>query len=96
MKEFLFNLRVRLLRKILGDDIGHLLICHLDVGENNHKAILAFNLNGHLPHISFVLQDMLKQEEWLKNVVFDAVIEHLSRYEVDCKNFIETLNSKNL
>lgn len=96
MKEFFFNLRMRLLRKILGDDIGHLLICHLDVGENNHKAILAFNINGHLPHITFVLQDMLKQEEGLKKIVFDAVIEHLSRYEVDCKNFIETLNSKNL
>ena len=95
MKEFLFNLRVRLLRKILGDDIGHLLICHMEAGENNHKAILAFNINGHLPHISFVLQDMLRQEEGLKNVVFDAVIEHLSRYEVDCKNFLEKLNSKN-
>lgn len=95
MKEFLFNLRVRLLRKILGDDIGHLLVCHKDVGENNHKAILAFNINGHLPHISFVLQDMLRQEEGLKKIVFDAVIEHLSRYEVDYKNFIETLNSKN-
>ncbi len=95
MKEFLFNLRVRLLRKILGDDIGHLLICHLDVGENNHKAILAFNLNGHAPHISYILQQGLIQEEGLKAVVFDAVIEHLSRYEVDCKNFIETLNSKN-
>ena len=95
MKEFFFNLRMRLLRKILGDDIGYLLICHLDVGENNHKAILAYNLKGHLPHITFVLRDMLKQQEKLKNVVFDAVIEHLSRYEVDCKNFLEKLNSKN-
>ena len=95
MKEFFFNLRISLIRKILGDDIGHLLVCHKDVGDNNHKAILAFNLNGHLPHISFVLQDMLKQEEGIKAVVFDAVIEHLSSYEVDCKNFIETLNSKN-
>lgn len=96
MKEFFFNIRTRLIRRILGDDIGHLLICHMEAGENNHKAILAFNINGHLPHISFVLQDMLRQEEGLKAVVFDAVIEHLSRYEVDCKNFIETLNSKNL
>ena len=95
MKEFFFNLRISLIRKILGDDIGHLLVCHKDVGDNNHKAILAFNLNGHFSHISFVLQDMLKQEEGIKAVVFDAVIEHLSRYEVDCKNFIETLNSKN-
>ena len=95
MKEFFFNIRTRLIRRILGDDIGHLLICHMEAGENNHKAILAFNINGHLPHISFVLQDMLRQEEGLKAVVFDAVIEHLSRYEVDCKNFIETLNSKN-
>ena len=95
MKEFFFNIRTRLIRRILGDDIGHLLICHMEAGENNHKAILAFNINGHAPHISFVLQDMLKQEEGLKAVVFDAVIEHPSRYEVDCKNFIETLNSKN-
>ena len=95
MKEFFFNIRTRLIRRILGDDIGHLLICHMEAGENNHKAILAFNINGHLPHISFVIQDMLRQEEGLKAVVFDAVIEHLSRYEVDCKNFIETLNSKN-
>ena len=95
MKEFFFNIRTRLIRRILGDDIGHLLICHMEAGENNHKAILAFNINGHLPHISFVLQDMLRQEEGLKAVVFDAVIEHLSRYEVDCKNFLEKLNSKN-
>ena len=95
MKEFFFNLRISLIRKILGEDIGHLLICHMDAGDNNHKAILAFNLNGHKPYISFVLQDMLKQEEGLKALIFDAVIEHLSRYEVDCKNFIETLNSKN-
>ena len=96
MKEFFFNLRVRLIRKILGDDIGHLLICHMEAGENNHKAILAFNLKEHKSHISLVLQDMLKRNEGLKAVVFDAVIGHLSRYEVDCKNFIETLNSKNL
>ena len=96
MKEFFFNLRISLIMKILGNDIGHLLICHKNAGKDNHKAILAFNINGHLPHISFVIQDMLKQEEGLKKIVFDAVIEHLSRYEVDCKNFIETLNSKNL
>lgn len=95
MKEFFFNIRVRLIRKILGDDIGHLLICHMDEGDNNYKAILAFNLNGHKSHISFVLQEILKQEEGLKALIFDAVIEHLSRYEVDCKNFLETLNSKN-
>ena len=81
--------------KILGNDIGHLLICHMDAGDNNHKAILAFNLNGHKPQILFVLQDMLKRQEGLKALIFEAVIEHLSRYEVDCKNFIETLNSKN-
>ena len=95
MKEFFFNLRVRLLRKILGDDIGHLLICHMDAGENNHKAILAFNFAEHAPHISYILQNGLIQEEGLKAIIFDAVIEHLSRYEVDCNNFIETLNSKN-
>ena len=95
MKEFFFNIRVRLIRRILGDDIGHLLVCHKNVGENNHKAILAFNINGHLPHISYILQNRLIQDEVLKKIIFDAVIEHLSRYEVDCKNFIETLNSKN-
>ena len=95
MKEFLFNLRVRLLRKILGDDIGHLLICHKKVGKVNNKAILAFNFEEHAPHISYILQNGLIQEEGLKAIIFDAVIEHLSRYEVDCKNFLETLNSKN-
>ena len=95
MKEFFFNLRISLIRKILGDDIGHLLVCHKEVGENNHKARIAFNFGEHAPHISYILQQGLIQEEGLKAVVFDAVIEHLSRYEVDCKNFIETLNSKN-
>ena len=95
MKEFFFKLRISLIRKILGDDIGHLLVCHKDVGDNNHKAILAFNFEEHAPHISYILQNGLIQEEGLKAIIFDAVIEHLSRYEVDCKNFIETLNSKN-
>ena len=39
MKEFFFNIRVRLLRKILGDDIGHLLVCHKEAGENNQRII---------------------------------------------------------
>ena len=84
-----------LIMKILGDDIGHLLVCHKKAGEDNNKAILAFNFEEHAPHISYILQNGFIQEEGLKAVVFDAVIEHLSRYEVDCKNFIETLNSKN-
>ena len=95
MKKFFFNLRIKLIMKILGDDIGHLLICHKKVGKVNNKAILAFNFAEHAPHISYILQNGLIQEEGLKKVIFDAVIEHLSRYEVDCKNFIETLNSKN-
>ena len=95
MKEFFFNLRISLIRKILGDDIGHLLVCHKKAEENNHKARIAFNFGEHAPHISYILQQGLIQEEGLKAVVFDAVIEYLSRYEVDCKNFIETLNSKN-
>ena len=95
MKKFFFNIRTRLIRRILGDDIGHLLICHKKVGGNNNKAILAFNFEEHAPHISYILQNGLIQEEGLKAIIFDAVIEHLSRYEVDCKNFIETLNSKN-
>ena len=95
MKKFFFNLRISLIRKILGDDIGHLLVCHKKAGNNKNKAILAFNFAEHAPHISYILQQGLIQEEELKAIIFDAVIEHLSRYEVDCKNFIETLNSKN-
>ena len=95
MKKFFFNLRIHLIMKILGDDIGHLLVCHKETGKNKNKAILAFNFEEHAPHISYILQNGLIQEEGLKKVIFDAVIEHLSRYEVDCKNFIETLNSKN-
>ena len=95
MKEFFFILRISLIRKLLGNDIGHLLVCHKKAGEDNNKAILAFNFEGHAPHISYILQNGLIQDEVLKKVIFDAVIEHLSRYEVDCKNFIETLNSKN-
>ena len=68
MKEFFFNLRISLIRKILGDDIGHLLICHKEAGENNHKAILAFNFEEHAPHISYILQQGLIQEEGLKAV----------------------------
>ena len=96
MKGFFFNLRISLIMKLLGDDIGHLLVCHKKAGNDNDKAILAFNFKEHAPHISYILQNGLIQEEWLKKVIFDAVIEHLSRYEVDCKNFIETLNSKYL
>ena len=95
MKKFFFNLRISLIRKILGDDIGHLLVCHKKVGKVNNKAILAFNFEEHAPYISYILQNGFIQEEGLKAVVFDAVIGHLSRYEVDCKNFLETLNSKN-
>lgn len=70
--------------------LGYFLILHGSDEEGETGCTLWTEDDAE--HLSGILRSTVENVPQVREIVFDAVIAHLKRFEVDSRNFLEKLN----
>ena len=71
---------------------GYFVLLHGVDGDEHNGCSLWDGFD--IPHLTAILACNITNVPEIRTMVEDALIGHLRRYEVDCKNFLEKLNKK--
>lgn len=70
--------------------LGYFLILHGEDGDESTGCTLL--TEDDTEHLTAILRSTIENVPQVRELVFDAVIAHLKRFEIDSRNFLEKLN----
>lgn len=92
MRKALLKLKIALVGLLFGDNFA--LIVHQEAGDKDMGIeTCRADDEEEMEHLVYIARNACEQDEKLKYFILHTALNYLLRYEVDAKNFIETLQN---